>query len=319
MAWKVRVPAVSDVVSWLLVTFLVLFPKGGIRLGAAPLTWGYLVMGLVFVPMALMRILQFPLRQTVPAILATVSVVPFQALFIYTCIANGWGNLSYAVAEGTVFLFLPTIFLLVFPPFLRYVNGPRFKRQFCFCVFWAAMWGIFLFFYHPIMGKFVEIPYLTVNAGDYGLLESTKHIDRGGYLKLISTYNNGNVYGVATLILLPLYLKLEKSAWRRNTVRVALVMTLSRTVWAGLIVEQGLSLLYRMGDVVERFPRVRPGVALRQGIALLATIGLVLAGLTAFNSQGLAFLFNAGLGGREGELGRVFEPDAASVATGERI
>ena len=54
------------------------------------------------------------------------------------------------------------------------------------------------------VGKFIEIPFLTVNAGDYGTLESTKHINRGGYLKLISTYNNGNVYGVATLILLPL-------------------------------------------------------------------------------------------------------------------
>ena len=36
-----------------------------------------------------------------------------------------------------------------------------------------------------------------MNASDYGELEITKNIGRGFFYKLISTYNNGNLYGVA--------------------------------------------------------------------------------------------------------------------------
>jgi hypothetical protein len=290
MKLSVRIRRPAEIVAWLLVTFLVLFPKGGFRLAGAPLTWGYMLLGLIAFPLLLVRILQFPLtRVSRLGFLAAASVVPFQLIFCYTGWQQGILDLNYAVAIGTGFLFLPVVFFLILPAFLPLIEPQRFKRHFCFCIFAAAVWGILMFFYHPIMHKFIEIPYLTVNAGDYGLLETTKHINRGAYLKLISTYNNGNLYGVATLILLPLYLRLEPKPWKRNTVRVALTLTLSRTVWLGLLLEQGLTLVAGLGPVFARFPKIRPGRTLRQLLLILATFCLVLVGLL-FNGNGLGFL-----------------------------
>lgn len=310
MKLTLRIRRPAEIVAWLLLTFLVLFPKGGFRLAGAPLTWGYMALGLLCFPLLLMRVLRFPLvRASRLGVLAAASVMPFQLIFCYTGLQYGADNMAYAIAVGTGFLFLPMIFLAVFPSFLPLVEPHRFKRHFCFCILAAASWGIVMFFYHPIMHRYIEIPYLTVNAGDYGLLETTKHINRGNYLKLIATYNNGNVYGVATLILLPLYLLLEPSRWKRNLVRVALVLTLSRTVWVGLMLEQGLTLATQFGHLLERFPKIRPGAAARQVALLVGTFALVLVGLV-FNGNGLGFLTLSpgNVAGRSGEYGSFLHP-----------
>ena len=307
MKCAIRIPRLAGAISWLLLTFLVMLPKGGIKFGSAPVTWGYVLLALLFVPLAVVRVLGEGLRTSSLTLAAFASLLPFQITFLYSLWANGTSNPTFVLALILTFIFLPAIFLGVFPGYLRFVNFERFCRYFCFCILAAALWGIFLFFYHPIMGHYIEIPYFTVNAGDYGQLETTKHIDRGSYLKLISTYNNGNLYGVATLILLPLYILLEPSKWKRNVVRVALVLTLSRTVWVGLVVEQMLSLTVKLPTVVFRFPKVRLGRVLPQLIAIGGTIVLVLFGLL-FNGNGLGFLFDRELGGRLGGLNAFINP-----------
>ena len=294
---------------WLLVTFLVLFPKGGIKALAIPLTWGYALLGISLVPLLFIRLIQLsPIRQPLSVLMASAVLLPFQLLFCYSYLQNGIGNVGYTIAIVTGFFVLPVIFLFVYPSFLHYIDPRKFRSHLCFCVLAAALWGILLFFYHPIVGKYIEIPFLTVNAGDYGTLESTKHIDRGGYLKLISTYNNGNVYGVATLILLPLYIRLESAMWKRNTVRLALALTLSRTVWLGLLLEQTLSVMAQLPNLVQRFPRIRPGRAIKQAIALVGTAGLVFVGSLFFNANTINLFLDRDLGGRAGEFQNFGEP-----------
>lgn len=285
----------------LLLTFLVLFPKGGIKIGDAPITWGYVLLGVTAPPLLLVRLLAKPLRCTYQTIAALASLIPFQVLCLYSLLANGIYSASFALSVFTCFFFLPVLFLFVYPAFLAEVDGRVFATLFRNCIFYAAAFGIFLFFFHPLAGFYIEIPYLTVNAADFGQLEATKHIARGDYLKLISTYNNGNLYGVATLILLPLYKLLEPKLWKRNVVIVALVLTLSRTVWAGLVFEQMLSIGVVLGKAPLKFPRIHFGSAIKRGMVLIATIGLILAGLM-FNSNSVSFLFDSSLGGRGSPL-----------------
>ncbi len=285
----------------LLTLFLVLFPKGGVKFANVPLTWGYFLLGITFPVLAIVRLLAFPLRAGRGALLAVASLVPFQIIFLYSVEQNGVVGFGEALSTIASFVILPLVFLLIYPAFLHLLDGVRFDRLFRFCIFSAAAFGIFLFFLYPLTGHLFEIPYLTVNADDYGLIESTKHINRGAYLKLISTYNNGNVYGVATLILLPLYDTLEPRLWRRNLVKLALILSLSRTVWFGLIAEQLLSLFSLSVGAARTFPRVVLGSAVKRGAVILLTVGGVLIGLT-FISRDVSFLFDSQLGGRAGTV-----------------
>jgi hypothetical protein len=296
---------VAMFVVWFLTVFLVLFPKGGLKIGDLPLTWGYIFLGLSALPLLVVRLAAMPLRLPLRLWAAIGMLLPMQLLCIYTLAFYGILVLSFATSTLTALFFLPWIFLLIYPPFLPYVDGERFSRYFRWCILGAAFWGIFLFFWHPITGHFVEIPYLTVNAGDFGDLEYTKHINRGLFFKLISTYNNGNLYGVATLILLPLYNLLEKARWRRLVIKLALLLTLSRTVWAGLVIAEAMPLGPLLLRQLATFPRLYLGQASKRVMTLLVTVGLIFCALL-FNSSTLSFLFDPTLGGRNVMVDQIF-------------
>ncbi len=288
----------------LLIVFLILLPKGGSRLGGLPLTWGYLLlMGITPVALAI-RLLALPLRFSRRALVVTFFLLPFQALSLFAGHYYGISNLPFTFATFVGLAALPWIFLLVFPPFFPMLDGERLARWFRACVFLAAAWGIFLFFFRPLTGHFIEIPYITVNASDYGELENTKNIARGTLFKLISTYNNGNLYGVATLILLPLYLRLEPRRLRRGVVRVALLLTLSRGVWVGLICSELLSITLQLLRTLRHFPVLYLGAARRRIAAIVLTLVFaVIAALGSRISVGLLqFFFDKTGGNRIGQF-----------------
>ncbi len=278
----------------LLVVFLVLFPKGGFRLGPLPLTWGYLLLGIITPPAFMVRFLQFPLRFPRRVLLVVAMLVPFQMLSWYAEKFYGISNPPFAFSTFVGLAALPWIFLLVYGPFFPRLDGQQLARWFCACIFYAAAWGIFLFFLHPVAHRFIEVPYITVNASDYGELENTKNIARGIFFKLISTYNNGNLYGVATLLLLPLFDKLESSRIRRATVKVALFLTLSRSVWVGIIFNEVLSLSLVLVRQIETFPVVYLGAARRRFIAIGLVVGFSMFSVLFISYQGggLQFLLD---------------------------
>ena len=107
-------------------------------------------------------------------------------------------------------------------------------------------------------GKMIEIPYLTVNIADYGLDENKYNLRFGFLMKLVSTYSNGNVYGAATVILLPLFDQIESKKAFRALVRVALFLTLSRTAWFALIFDMLLTSWPALRKTVLDLPVVVP-------------------------------------------------------------
>ncbi len=288
--------------AYFLLIFLVLFPKGGIKAGGTPLTWGYLYLAMTAPFLAMIRLLATPLRVRGSTLIVVGLLVPMQILLAYAFATGGTPNAGYAVSMVVGLTALPWIFLLVYPPFLPLLNAQSFSRCFRWCVLLAAAWGIFLFFLHPLTGHYIEIPYLTVNAADAGLLESTKHNSRGFFQKLISTYNNGNLYGVATLILMPLYNVLEPSRWKRGVLFTAALLTLSRTVWVGLIIMQVGPLALLLAAQIRTFPVLHLGAATRRVFSVIAIVGLVLVVLFFATNSGLEFLLDPTLGGRASEI-----------------
>ena len=288
----------------LMMVFLVMLPKGGSRLGGVPLTWGYLLL-MATAPVALaVRIVSLPLVFPRRVLVVIFFLLPFQLLSLFAGRYYGIMNRPFTFATFVGLAALPWIFLLVFAPFWRMLDGVRLARWFRICLFLPAAWGIFLFFLHPLSGHFLEVPYVTVNASDYGELENTKNIARGRVFKLISTYNNGNLYGVATLLILPLYLRLEPSRLRRLTVRFALLLTLSRAVWVGLIVSEMLSILLQVLRTLRHFPTLYLGAAKRRLVTVILTVVFaVAAALFSHLSVGLLqFFFDKTGGNRIGQF-----------------
>ncbi len=288
--------------AYFLVLFLVLFPKGGIKIANIPLTWGYLYLALSFPLLAIVRLLAVPLRVRGTTLTILGLLVPMQILLVYAFLVYGYINAGYSISMMSGFCFLPLLFLGIYPPFFRLIHPERLSKWFRFCMLAAALWGIFLFVLHPFTGHYIEIPFLTVNAGDYGLLEGTKHNARGFFQKLISTYNNGNLYGVATLILLPLYNTLEPRRWKRGVLITAALLTLSRTVWVGLLLLQAAPLGLQLLRQLRTFPVVYLGAAARRTLSVLLIIGLIFGALFLATNSGIAFLLDPTLGGRSAEL-----------------
>jgi len=294
----------STIVEWLaygLAVFLILFPKGGFKAGSVPLTWGYGLIGiaLIFgVPFWLLRI-----SPKIPrGILGlSLSLAPLQLLFLYSLLFNGFADFGFALSDLVAFFLLPFAFVGIFSQFLPEIRMERLLVLARWLIFLAAAYGIFLFVWRLTTGTYIEIPFLTVNLDDIGTLDSKYNSRSGGLFKLISTYNNGNQYGVATLLLLPLFDAFEHSRFRKLLVRAALVLTLSRTVWIGLILNEAFDVgRHLLGDLrsSKKFSiRLSVRYSTFFGFGRLALATAFVLGMTLLFS-GVSFLFDSSLGGR---------------------
>ena len=271
---------------------LVDFPKGGLRLGGLPLTWGYLLLFLSVVCLLPYRMLAVRAQYVRRHLAAFAFIVPFFILFFYSLIGYG--------VSGKYFL--PVLFLWFYPPMLSMLDRERVLKCLHYCVFFAAIYGIFQFFWRPVMGYYIQIPFLTSNGDDILDLATTHNNARGYFFKLISTYNNGNLYGAATLIVLRLYDLATPKAWQRWTLRLALVLTLSRTIWAGLVINELLSLGAVVLEQAKTFPRIRLGRAAKTAIFLLLMAPFFVFATKLVKNGDTSFLLDPTLGGRTGQF-----------------
>ncbi len=317
MTRKPRHPIATAAAAVLCVA-LVVFPKGGIRVGVFPITWGYLLLFasvLVFAPYRFLFAKVLYVRRQFAAFFF---IAPFSLVVFYAAVAYGLQYLGGFVSTVTSLSFLPALFLWFYPPMLPLVQREVFIKWLQRCVLAAALFGIFLFFWRPLTGSWIQIPYLTVNAGDVDDFAYTKNIARGNFFKLISTYNNGNLYGAATLTVLRLFEEITPKRWQRWTVRGALFLTLSRTVWAGLLFDLILSLIASVIQQRRYFPVLRLGKAAWSTVILLtvAPTFFLLSHLIGVRQQN-GFLLDPTLGGRTAQFTHLGSaslfPDTAST------
>jgi hypothetical protein len=290
---------VSSGLAYFLAVFLVLFPKGGFKIGSVPFTWGYGVLGISICLGALFLPSKDPFRIQRGTLAAFLCLVPLQLLMLYSLAANGVGDFGFALSDIVIFFVLPIAFLAIFSQFLPRISLDGLLSFVRWMVFLAAAYGIFLFLWKIATGNYIEIPYLTVNVGDLGTLDDKFNSRPGGLFKLISTYNNGNQYGVATLLLLPLFDLYETNWFRRLVLRAALILTLSRSVWAGLLIYEILDVL-RLAIFDSSSERSSKRRAIKARLFRLTFISVIVAGLSILFSllSEVSFLLDPTLGGR---------------------
>lgn len=280
----------SNFFLFLCVLFLVAFPKGGIKANEIPLTFGYVLLGFYAVFFSITNLANSSFRRTERSVVYTYfATAPLSVISLALMTGNGVESVGYSIAFHTGFTILPLLFLIPLAPQIAAISRVKLLLYLRLCVNFAAVFGLIAFVYKLKTGEFIQIPFLTLNADDVDQLDG-KYIDRGdGIFKLISTYNNGNIYGVSILMLLPLYDHAQSSKVFKLIVRISLLLTLSRTVWLGMFAYELLRIFY-----------LNP---LRKS-ALLQLIGAFAVAMTgvawalSFLGLDIGFIFDSNLGGR---------------------
>lgn len=285
---------ISKIVLYLLCIFLIAFPKGGFKVGTIPITWGYILLFLVCAA-SFFLMWKEGLKVYLPAPRLQVLLLcfPFQAYAFFILMFSKVSSVGFLLSAMVSLIAMPFLFLLVLN---NYFDRPNFRSSFIplfkALILFVAIYGIFLFFYRIKSGITLEIPYLTANIDDSGTLDSEKNNMRGDLSKLISTYNNGNIYGVCVLIFFPLYMEYEKRFIPRVLVITSLILTLSRTAWVGLLIYFALTFS-------KEFLKPKTWIYLFLLIVVIAIAGPII--LEAMGKD-TSFLFDKDLGGRAKQL-----------------
>ena len=269
----------------LVAIFNVALPKGGIMVYGLPVTWGYMLIALVGalagISVIRRRDLQIaPIVQTFGLFLPLAVIVYYKAVQ-YNLSAAGW--IPFAVIFGL----FPVLILTAIGPQLERIRTADIARAIRPMIRFAVAWGLMNFVLFLLTREIIEIPYVTVNIGDVGEILSKNNLRSGGLMKLVSTYNNGNVFGACMVMLMPLYLYFEhRKIWRALFI-VALILTLSRTAWFSM------SAAFIMMALAGQIRLNRTGVWV--SVAAAVCVLLVLLPLMGWSS---ANLIDDRLGGR---------------------
>lgn len=300
----------NRVIPFLLTLFLLVFPKGGIKVGDIPVTWGYLLLSLT----GLAFLIRGRFFLTHEKVWTLLFLVPFQLIALLSFCLCGIASTTFALAFVLSFFILPWIFLFLLSHSIENLDFTSFFRLLSRCIFFIASYGIFLFFFKLLTGHFLLIPFLTTNYHDLESIDFTKSIARGDIFKLISTYQNGNIYGICLLMFLPLYDLIEKSRFKKFIAMASLFLTLSRTVWIGIFFYLLIKKFY--------IYRINLKTILQTAFHLLFCL-FILSYILMHMNHDLSFIFDPNLGGRLEQFDQLpdwsFLPSQKFVAIAEIV
>lgn len=279
----------SNILSNFLLTCLVIlciiFPKGGFKLSGIPITNGYLLFFTLVILCFVINLYSNDFGRICYSQLAVLSSV---TLFVFistvTILINGYNDFSYLISFFINLLVIPLSFLLILKKYILKIDLNYFIFLFKIAILLVSSFGIIMFFVKILFDIDFQIPFITSNVDDENLTD--KFNNRGGISKLTSTYNNGNIYGISLLMFMPLYFLVEANKLFRFILLTSLVLTLSRTVWLGIV-------FYHVIKIFDS--------NLKDKVLISFSIICVLSGISfAMSLIGLDmdFILDANLGGR---------------------
>lgn len=277
---------------FLLVIFNLFFPKGGIKISDIPITIGMILLIMVLFYQVFNNLYHKRLLTiSKDRFFILASWLPFQLILLMCFSFNGTNSLGVFLSMVFSFIFLPWMFIFVEGNHFDILNKNFLFKLIRFGIIFVAIFGIINF----MMGNTIEIPFLTVNYMDLGEIND-KNIKRGEDLyKLISTYQNGNIYGASMLLLLPLFCFLEKRTWLQVIVKISILLTLSRTAWIGLLLYEFLKIIFIKFSAKK----------LISFLLMVSGIVIVISMLLSLMEVDINFIFDENLGSRRGALEQI--------------
>ncbi|WP_251978010.1 hypothetical protein [Salinicola avicenniae] len=276
-----------------LIIFAIALPKSGVAVGGIPLNTIYLMIAMSFPVLFIKAMLGTGqlARQDRYSIYIWL-LVPFWLLFLAVTLINGIANIGVYVGYVMALIMVP-IFFYIWSKRLSPENLQYLLVCLRNCIRFAIGFGLFLFVYKIGTGQYLSVPLLTTTLGAEKTLEA-KMNDRGGIFKLFSTYNNGNIYAVCMIMLLPVYTAIEKSRVWVLLLMLTIMLTLSRTAWALLLVY-----------CVFEYLVFNKAISVKKLILICFALCLVvpgIIGLLGLMGRDITFLFDSKLGGRAAYL-----------------
>ncbi len=279
-----------------LIVWNIWFPKAGIYVGSVPLTLGYFLVGVSTVACLPVLLSGLSRYQALGLFLAET----FLGWYLLFNVANGYDDEGMFISCLVSFGILPLFWVGLMPLLLTRKSYSVTRTAIRYGLIFTAAYGIVNFIYFCRTGANLSLPGLTNGLAAPVLLSDRDNLRLPGIEKLISTYQNGNLYGVCTLQLLPFFLLIEKRPIPRLIVIAALILTLSRSVWIGLSV---LLLCSSIVTVLRYDLNRATAKALSIGGALVAvSAAVVWVTRGVLDRNFLAFIADPQLGGRLGEL-----------------
>lgn len=282
----------------LLFISLIAVPKSGFAIGAIPVNSLYIVF--VFsLPLLIFKLFSQKaiLIRNPMSNVYIVLILPFISLFLLITVFNGVDNAATYAGYIIALIISPLYFFLLFKA-VRPDVIDRSLPVIKYCLRFSASYGVALFFYNAVTGQFFEIPGLTTTFGAIKTIDQRMN-DRGELFKLTSTYNNGNIYAVCAMMLLPLYRVLEEKSIWFLVFLVSIILTLSRLAWALLFIYFILEYLI-----------FRRNISLKKMLIMVGSITVtapVVLYLLQIMGRDMGFLFDPNLGGRADYLQKLFD------------
>ncbi len=278
----IRLPTLLAIVT-LVVSFG--FPKAGIYVGEIPITFGYLLIGLLAV-LEIGRLASNRRRSINRAYLwlgIMLMVLTVLELFYFAVYGSESRGAIVSIIASTIIV--PVTALLAANGMIRDLGMERFLQVLRWSLVPVFVFGLLSFLLYNLAGIVIGIPFVTTTGADIAEV-AERHNLRGPFIKMFSTYNNGNILGVNVLIWGPM--AAIASVPSSIGYRSICLLTISRSVWVGLL------MLELLGAMMERSV-ARISRAVIVSIAVLAVAVVV---SLSIGKDPTSFLLDADLGGR---------------------
>ena len=225
----------------LTVFFNIWFPKAGIKISGIPLTIGNLLFACTFAVWGYYKIKEKKMYNHKINIIIVLGILYF--VIKYTIVyATG------ILTKDSIGYIIP---LIIYPVIFFIVTDTVDSRNKMNIILKIIVYGFFFLSFYSLLQYIVGIdkcciPGLTVNYTDYANLGRHWYLYKANGTsaessKIVSTYQNGNLYGINTLLIYPFvynYLKEKKSKvlWLSLVLFIVCVfLSLSRACWLGIV------------------------------------------------------------------------------------
>ena len=219
--------------------FNIWFPKAGIKLSGIPLTVGNVFLAITFFFWTMKKVMNR--RMKINKIGYILIILMLYSFIKYLIIGEFVKNIGYIIP----LVVYPLMFIIAYDTIDTKEKLQKVIKVMCFGFFFICIYALLQY----VLGiEKVCIPGLTVNLSDYTTYGANWYLQKNNNnsseigTKIISTFQNGNLYGVNALLIYPIvygYLKKENKSFLMYVSLALFVicvfLSLSRSCWLGII------------------------------------------------------------------------------------